>query len=174
MEILDLRHFSSADLRPLMEDEIATWARTLAWDYTTSAEMILRYMDAKILPGYAAIERGSIFGYSFFVYEQNKGVIGDLFVRDGARSDLHEVEEQLLTHVIETLQQSPGIHRVEAQLLAHHSGEVARPFLQQGFSRHPRVFMNFDISKHLDASMATPRLVGDEFEIRPWSEQEYQ
>ena len=85
MEILDLRHFSSADLRPLLEDEIATWGRLLSWDYTTSAEMILRYMDAKILPGYAAIERGSIFGYSFFVYEQSKGVIGDLFVRDGGR-----------------------------------------------------------------------------------------
>src|SRR5450755_4374400 len=115
MEILDLRHFTSADLRPLLEDEIAMWGRLLSWDYTTSAEMILRYMDAKILPGYAAIERGSIFGYSFFVYEQSKGVIGDLFVRDsdrdGARGpDRHEVEERLLTHVIETLQQSPGIH----------------------------------------------------------------
>src|SRR6266403_842440 len=179
MEILDLRHFSSADLRPLLEDEISTWGRLLSWDYATSAEMILRYMDAKILPGYAAIERGSIFGYSFFVYEQNKGVIGDLFVRDSVRDsvrdggrnpDRHEVEERLLTHVIETLQQSPGIHRVEAQLLAHHTGEVSRPFLQQGFSRHPRVFMNFDIGKH---PQTAPPLRPD-FEIRPWSEQEYQ
>ena len=72
MEILDLRHFSSADLRPLLEDEIVMWGRLLSWDYSGSAEMILRYMDAKILPGYAAIERGSIFGYSFFVYEQSK------------------------------------------------------------------------------------------------------
>ena len=176
MEILDLRHFSSADLRPLLEDEISMWGRLLSWDYTTSAEMILRYMDAKILPGYAAIERGSIFGYSFFVYEQSKGVIGDLFVReyvrDGDRSpNRHEVEERLLTHVIETLQQSPGIHRVEAQLLAHHTGEVARPFLQQGFSRHPRVFMNFEIGRHPQASL--PPLPA-QFEIRPWSEQEYQ
>lgn len=171
MEILDLRHFTSADLRPLLEDEVAMWARLLSWDYTTSAEMILRYMDAKILPGYAAIERGSIFGYSFFVYEQSKGVIGDLFVRDSARSpDRHQVEERLLTHVIETLQQSPGIHRVEAQLLAHITGEVARPFLQQGFSRRPRVFMNFDIEKHASAAL---RPLASEFEIRSWSEQEY-
>ena len=172
MEILDLRHFTSADLRPLLEDEIALWARLLSWDYGISAEMILRYLDAKILPGYAAIERGSIFGYSFFVYEQNKGVIGDLFVRDGGRGpERHEVEERLLTHVIETLQQSPGIHRVEAQLLVHESGEVARPFLQQGFSRHPRVFMNFDIGRHPQAALPP---VPSEFEIRPWSEQEYQ
>ena len=171
MEILDLRHFSSADLRPLLEDEIALWARLLSWDYAGSAEMILRYMDAKILPGYAAIERGSIFGYSFFVYEQSKGVIGDLYVRDGGRtSNRREVQERLLTHVIETLQQSPGIHRVEAQLLAHDTGEVAQPFLQQGFSRHPRVFMNFDIRQH--PQTAPP--LQPEFEIRPWSEPEYQ
>ncbi|MFZ0563470.1 MAG: GNAT family N-acetyltransferase [Terriglobales bacterium] len=185
MEILDLRHFSSADLRPLLEDEIAMWGRLLSWDYTTSAEMILRYMDAKILPGYAAIERGNIFGYSFFVYEQNKGVIGDLFVRNGGRVggsrdgggheiSRHEVEEKLLTHVIETLQQSPGVHRVEAQLLAQMTGEVARPFVQQGFSRHPRVFMNFDIGKHPQTSLVNMPALPAQFEIRPWAEAEYQ
>ncbi|MGA2965931.1 MAG: GNAT family N-acetyltransferase [Terriglobales bacterium] len=171
MEILDLRHFASADLRPLLEDEIALWARLLSWDYTTSAEMILRYMDARILPGYAAIERGSIFGYSFFVYEQSKGVIGDLFVRNGASaSGRHEVEERLLTHVIETLQQSPGIHRIEAQLLAQQTGEVARPFLEQGFSRHPRVFMDFEIGKHSPTAPPLP----PQFELRPWAEEQYQ
>ncbi len=80
VEILDLRHFSSADLRPLLDEEVETWGDTLAWDYRSSAEMILRYVDAKILPGYAAVERGSLVGYSFFVYEGSKGVIGDLFV----------------------------------------------------------------------------------------------
>ena len=174
MEILDLRHFSSADLRPLLEEEIVVWGRLLSWDYSTSAEMILRYMDAKILPGYAAIERGSICGYSFFVYEQNKGVVGDLFVReDGRGFDRREVEERLLTHVIETLQQSPGIHRVEAQLLLHETGEVSRPFVQQGFSRHPRVFMNFEIRRHPQTSPSI-RPLPPQFEIRPWSEQEYQ
>ena len=170
MEILDLRHFASADLRPLLEEEIATWQRLLSWDYTISAEMILRYMDAKILPGYAAIERGSIFGYSFFVYEQSKGVIGDLFVQEARTADRREVEERLLTHVIETLQQSPGIHRVEAQLLAHQTGEVSRPFLHQGFSRHPRVFMNLAIERYAQSTSG----VMQQFEIRPWSEQQYQ
>jgi len=143
----------------------------LAWDYGQSAEMILRYMEAKILPGYAAIERGSVFGYSFFVYEQSKGVIGDLFVRDGGRTlNRLDVEERLLTHVIETLQQSPGIHRVEAQLLAHQTLEVSRPFLAQGFSRHPRVFMNYEMGAHAQTS---PPLALD-FELRPWAEEHYQ
>ena len=171
MEILDLRHFTSADLRSLLEDEIKVWANLLCWDYSGSAEMILRYMDAKFLPGYAAVSRGKVFGYSFFVYENNKGVIGDLFVRDGENGmQRHEVENRLLTHVIETLQQSPGIHRIEAQLLAHEAGAAAQPFLDQKFSRHARLFMTFPLASTpaLDLK-AVPNI-----EIRRWTEADYQ
>ena len=171
MEILDLRHFSSADLRSLLEDEIDVWSKLLCWDYRGSSEMILRYVDAKILPGYAAVERGKIFGYAFFVYEGSKGVIGDLFVTDGTRGhDVNHVEGRLLTHVIETLQQSPGIHRIEAQLLAHDAGAVARPFTDQGFQRHGRLFMALPLSGEVPAATMN----SSDVEIRQWSEPDYQ
>lgn len=176
MEILDLRHFSSADLRPLLEEETQVWSRLLSWDYSGSAEMILRYVDSKILPGYAAIDRGKIFGYSFFVYEGSKGVIGDLFVANGSRlPDSRPVELRLLTHVVETLQQSPGIHRVEAQLLAYESGAVARPFLETGFQRHPRLFMVLPLGAAAPA-FAAGHSTGStpEVEIRRWTEADYQ
>ena len=171
MEILDLRHFSSADLRPLLEDESQLWSRLLSWDYSGSAEMILRYVDAKILPGYAAVDRGRVFGYSFFVYEGSKGVIGDLYVMNGTRlPDGRQVELRLLMHVIETLQQSPGIHRVEAQLLAHEANAVSRPFLDTGFQRHPRLFMVLPLGNLTQPQIPTH----PEVEIRPWSEADYQ
>ncbi len=171
MEILDLRHFSSIDLRPLLEDETRLWARLLSWDYSGSAEMILRYVDAKILPGYAAVDRGRVFGYSFFVYEGSKGVIGDLYVTNGNRlPNAREVELRLLTHVIETLQQSPGIHRVEAQLLAHDANAVARPFLETGFQRHPRLFMTLALGKSEPEKIPTH----PEVEIRRWVDADYQ
>ena len=174
MEILDLRHFSSSDLRPLLEEEADLWRQLLSWDYRGSTEMILRYVDARILPGYAALEKGRVNGYSFFVYEGSKGVIGDLFV-EGERSRYatpaeHPVETRLLGHVIETLQQSPGIHRIEAQLLVHPAGAVARPFLQEGFQRHPRLFMTLPLR---EAHAERTKLPG-EFELRRWNEQDYQ
>ena len=174
MEILDLRHFASADLRPLLEDEVEVWRNFLWWDYRASSEMILRYIDARILPGYAAVEKGRISGYSFFVYEGSKGVIGDLFVEGdaGRYSSPSEdvIETRLITHVIETLQQSPGVHRVEAQLLLHPTGAVARPFLNEGFRRHPRLFMTLPL-----ASAATPKVpLPSEFELRRWSDLDYQ
>jgi ribosomal protein S18 acetylase RimI-like enzyme len=72
--------------------------------------------------------------------------------------------------VIETLQQSPGIHRVEAQLLAHAAGSVSRPFLNQGFQRHPRLFMVLDLGNSVAQETATH----PEIEIRRWTEADYQ
>lgn len=159
------------DLRPLLDDETQLWSRLLSWDYSSSAGMILRYVDAKILPGYAAVDRGRVFGYSFFVYEGSKGVIGDLYVTNGTRlPDSRKVELNLLTHVIETLQQSPGIHRVEAQLLAHEANVVSRPFLETGFQRHPRLFMVLSLAKPALPKKPTH----PDVEIRSWTEADYQ
>lgn len=176
MEILDLRHFSALDLRSLLDRESEEWMQKLAWDYAGSAEMILRYVDSKILPGYAAIERGKIFGYCFFVYEGSKGVIGDLYVangnlRVGAKAEQkREAEHELLTQVICTLQASPGIHRIEAQLLVHPTGTMAQPFLDEGFLRFPRIFMTLPLA----APAAPRRSLRPDIEIRSWTEADYQ
>lgn len=172
VEILDLRHFSSTDLRPVLDEEVETWGRLLAWDYRSSADMILRYVDAKILPGYAAVERGSIVGFAFFVYEGSKGVVGDLFVSP-CRSDTHEVELQMVEHMLDTLQQSPGIHRVEAQLLTHSTGELAAPFVSAGFQRHRRLFLTLQL-KGIDAPQISSMPVPHEILVRRWAEQDYQ
>src|SRR5258707_14898924 len=83
LEILDLRHFSSVDLRPLLDDETQVWSRLLSWDYGGAAEMILPYPDAKILPRDAPIDRGRIFCCSFFFFESSKGGVVGLFFAVG-------------------------------------------------------------------------------------------
>ena len=170
VEILDLRHFSSHHLRPLLEHETRTWANLMSWDYRSSAEMILRYIDSKILPGYAAVENGRVCGYAFFVYESSKGVVGDLYADQSIRIPGSSVERLLATHVVETLQQSPGIHRIEAQLLPHESGAVQEPFVQEGFRQYPRLFMVLPLKTRPQIQISsTP-----EIEFRRWGEQDFQ
>jgi ribosomal protein S18 acetylase RimI-like enzyme len=170
VEILDLRHFTSLHLRPLLELENRLWAQMMSWDYRPSAEMILRYIDSKILPGYAAVENGKIGGYAFFVYEGSKGVIGDLYADDSIRIEGDTVERRLAVHVIETLQRSPGVQRIEAQLLTHESGALSAPFLQEGFQQFPRLFMVLPL-----ADGAQPRIVPvPDIEFRRWAEQDFQ
>lgn len=174
MEILDLRHFAAADLRLLVEEEIAVWRATLHWDYRGSADMVLRYTDSRILPGFAAIERGRVHGYIFFVYEGAKGVIGDLFVEDSKATAgrRNELELELVRHSLATLQQSPGVRRIEAQLLIHDAGKLTEPFVQNDFHRYPRQFLSLP----LEAPLANEpqRALPSSVEIRRWSEADYQ
>ena len=167
VEIIDLRHFGAAELRPLLMEEAKLWAERMSWDYQSSAEMILRYLDSKILPGYTAVDDGRVVGYSFFVYEGSKGVVGDMFT--SVRSD-HGLGERLLNHVTETLQNSPGIHRIEAQLLLHDAGTTTAPFTRRGFRRFPRLFMSLPLQPVPD--FHPPELKG--FSLRPWAEQDFQ
>lgn len=172
VEILDLRHFTSQHLRPLLQHETQMWYQLMTWDYRSSADMILRYIDSKILPGYAAVENGRVGGYAFFVYEGNKGVVGDLYADQSIRMREGEgtVERLLAIHVIETLQQSPGIHRIEAQLLPHESGTLSATFIQEGFRQFPRLFMSLP----LKPGLRTEVVPAAQIEFRRWTEQDFQ
>ena len=172
VEILDLRHFSSQHLRPLLEHETRMWHQLMSWDYRSSADMILRYIDSKILPGYAAVDNGRVGGYAFFVYEGSKGVVGDLYADQSIRlaDGPGAVERLLAVHVIETLQQSPGVHRIEAQLLPHESGTLSPTFIREGFRQFPRLFMALPLGHNL----RTQVFPAADIEFRRWVEQDFQ
>src|SRR4029077_16418869 len=167
VEIIDLRHFGAAELRPLLMEEARLWSERMNWDYQSSAEMILRYLDSKILPGNAAVDEVRVVGYSFFVYEGSKGVVGDMFTARDSQPDLNE---RLLNHVTETLQNSPGINRIEAQLLLHARRSTMASFVRRGFRRFPRLFMSLPLQPVPE--FRVPELRG--ITLRPWAEQDFQ
>ena len=67
LEILDLRHFAAGSLRPVLEAESRVWADRLHWDYRASANLLLQYLDARVLPGFVAVEDGRVVGYTICV-----------------------------------------------------------------------------------------------------------
>jgi len=179
MEILDLRHFAAPLLRPLLEAEGELWRDRLHWDSRTSAKLLMQYLDSHMLPGYAALEAGKVMGYGFCVYEETKAVIGDVFAFSSAektataqhRPHVHEeqqpreVEEILLRHIFETLQNSPHVDRIESQLLLHPSGSHTLVFREAGFEVYRRLFM----VQSLAGAWARPRIeLPQELELRPW------
>ena len=185
IEILDLRHFAAPMLRPLLEAEGELWLQRLHWDYQTSTRLLMQYLDSRMLPGYAAVEAGTVTGYAFCVYEESKAVIGDVFavpawatdatgamnrVFRGTASGMgtesaREVEERLLRHLFETLQNSPHVDRIESQLLLHPSGAHSAAFREAGFKVLPRLFM----VQPLGDRDTVPRVnMPAELELRPW------
>ena len=171
IEILDIRHFTARQLRPLLEGEAAIWCKRLRWDYITSTDLLLQYLDSRILPGFVALNRGRICGYTFCVYEGPKAVVGDIYA-DPGNNDPLAVTFHLARHLLDMLEAAPDIDRIEAQLLLFDSGIL--PAIFTGFKVFPRLFLEHDLqpSRSLPGAVALPP--PQPFEICPWSEQFYQ
>ncbi len=169
LEILDLRHFSAAQLRPLLRDETARWNRRLQWDYTRAATTLLEYLDGRILPGYVALRHGKILGYAFCVFEAAKAVIGDLYVLDETEALTNPTCDTLLHHLIELLQNTPGVDRIESQLLMFPAGALHQPYFSAGFHSHPRLFM---LAPTRPAFPHTPT-IPPHLQILPWQPEHY-
>jgi GNAT superfamily N-acetyltransferase len=180
-EILDLRHFSANSLRLVLEQEIRLWNERLHWDYRASADLLLQYLDSRVLPGYVAIEDGRIAGYVFCIYEENKAVIGDAFAipcRSGAYSAT-EVELRLLDHLVELLTNSPGVDRIESQLLLHPHGVHSSVFQRAGFQIFPRLFMERDLTPSfvglapMNLFAPAPKPLPEGLEVRVWRDEDF-
>ncbi len=141
LEILDLRHFSGPALRTLLEDEAAVWERRLFWDYRQSITLLQEYLDNRSLTGYVAQQAGRVTGYVFGVCEANKAVLGDVYSFGEAEGRTNPVCAKLLEHMLETMQATPGVDRIESQLLLFPDGALAHQFLTHGLHAFPRHYM---------------------------------
>jgi ribosomal protein S18 acetylase RimI-like enzyme len=177
IEVLDLRHFSARQLRPLLEREAELWRARLRWDYTSSTELLLQYLESRILHGFVALDRGRVCGYTFCVYEGHKAVIGDAFATGHRTIGDADTTRLLLTHVIEMLRHSPAVDRVESQLLLFEAGEFADLFAGPEFTLYPRLFLECDLQKPLPAPLAadhTAQRIPSDLELSEWTPQDYQ
>jgi ribosomal protein S18 acetylase RimI-like enzyme len=115
LEIIDLRRVAVSDLEPLLEEEIEAWRERLEWDFSKSADLVRRFVDLRALNGAALVEDGDVVGYAYYVMEERKGLIGDLYVR--RTHDSVEREDALLEWVLDAAMANPALIRIETQLM---------------------------------------------------------
>jgi ribosomal protein S18 acetylase RimI-like enzyme len=142
--IEELRSIPASRMRALLEEETRNWRSRLHWDFTGSEELITRYINMRALDGLALVSGPEIAGYCYWVTEEHKAILGDLYVRDLWRSP--ELESQLLNHAIETLRHSASlpalaVHRVESQLMQIGDPDALEWRPENAPGRFPRIFM---------------------------------
>src|SRR5580704_8733865 len=142
-DLVDLRTLSARDLEPLLTEEIAAWRDELEWQFDQSASLVRRFVDLRALNGSALLDHGQPTGYLYYVLEDNKALIGDLYLRRGYRTV--ERENILLDAAVEAIAPNRQINRIESQLLMLQYDPVrALPLaaFAQGFER---LFMRADL-----------------------------
>ena len=144
-EIVDLRRLSARELEPLLEEETATWRDELEWDFEKSADLVRRFVELRALNGSALLERGEVTGYVYYVLEENKGLVGDLYVRRAFRSV--ERENRLLEAALEPAMGNPQVGRIECQLMMLHPAKGRAIPHSEYLSVFERNFMRLDLRR---------------------------
>ena len=144
-EIVELRRLSARDLEPLLREETAAWWETLDWDFEKSADLVRRFVDLRALNGYALVEDGLAVGYIYYVLEEGKGLMGDLYVMREHRTV--ERENLLLSSALHSIVAHPHVTRVESQLMMlEFSSSRAVPGAAH-LSAFDRNFMRIDLRR---------------------------
>jgi ribosomal protein S18 acetylase RimI-like enzyme len=162
--VVDLRKVTAADLAPLLEEETAAWRAELDWDFEPSADLVRRFVEMQALNGFALMEGARTIGYSYYIREEKKGLIGDLYVRERERTA--ERENALIEATLEALWRSPGVHRVEAQLLMLGSPLARKVPFASWFRSYPRRFLEAPAAHALALAEREPEGIA----IAPWTE----
>jgi len=181
LEILDIRHFNARQLRPLLEQEAVAWEKRLRWDYKSSTELLLTYLDSHVLPGFVALDRGKICGFTFCVYEGQKAVVGDAYAVPAINKTPAEITRVLLVHLLEVLLHAPNISRIESQLLLYDEGVNNTVFTNNGFTIYSRLFMECNLvaipkTQNGTAAQTAPvsSSIPPNMQIRQWTANQYQ
>jgi ribosomal protein S18 acetylase RimI-like enzyme len=161
---VDLRSVDLESLAPVIDEQVASWKTELNWDFTTSANLVCRFVEMHALSGYALVstERpGQVIGYSYYVCEDNKGLIGDLYVLKGHRS--LAFEHALFQSTLDAMWQTPGVLRIESQLLMLAEAATRRLPYPNWFQSFPRLFLEAPLP-----AVLPPRKLP--LDILPWND----
>jgi ribosomal protein S18 acetylase RimI-like enzyme len=164
--LADLRQVRAEELDLLLGYEIGEWERRLDWDFRPSADLVRRFLRMQALNGYALVWGREVVGYCYYVCEDRKGLVGDIYLRPDFASPDHEAT--LVTAVVRALWATPQVYRIESQLIMLSPAARARLPLPNLLRRFPRDFMMADMTMVPSLAPASnPRL-----QFEPWQERD--
>lgn len=168
-EIVELRELAGRELNPVLLEETVEWQRDLDWDFSRSADLVRQFADMRAIMGNALIDRGEVAGYGYSVLEENKGLIGDLYVRPAWRNGANEI--RLFRAILDGLIAMPGVGRIESQLM------LIDPAVGKALQRERFVKLQERMLMRLDTS-TPPRLPAGralrQFHIEPWGDHHHE
>lgn len=168
IEMVALRTLVGRELDPLLLEETVEWQQELDWDFGKSADLIRQFTDMRSLEGFALLSRGEVVGYGYSIVEDQKGLVGDVYVRPLWRTGA--AEARLFRAIMKDLIRT-GVRRVESQLLL--SSPAMDNALRQdlGIDVWERLLMSFP------AASAAPLRAGKaagQYYIEPWADHHHE
>ncbi len=159
-ELIELNRLAAPALDAVLGEETRVWREQLDWDFGPSADLVRRFVALQSLGGYALLQEKQAVGYAYFLSEEHKGLVGDLYVLEQFRGG--DSEGLLLGAVLRALMHDRNVRRIESQLMLLEAG-LERPLpAAEHLKRFQRQFMAFVTHRVKDlAPRPRPEIVFD-------------
>jgi len=138
-EPVALEEIDLDQIEELLVEETQRYLDWYRWDFAGTARLVRQLVATHSLGGVALLEGRRVVGYSYFVVEENKALIGDAYVCD-ARATV-ENERLLMASTVEAIRRFPQAKRLETQPMM-----LRFPYSHPRAERYERRFMELELS----------------------------
>lgn len=158
-EPVDLHTISPSSIEPLLAEEALRYAELMHWDFSATARLVRELVATANLEGIALVDAGRVVGYSYYVLEDHKAVIGDAYVIDEYASPA--TERLLLATTLESIRRQPTVRRVEGQPMM-----LRYAYTHPRADRYERLLLELPLADtHWPEKLTLP----EKLRIDPWS-----
>ncbi|HEY7509642.1 MAG TPA: N-acetyltransferase [Vicinamibacteria bacterium] len=139
MRTRPLAEANARDLRPLLQEECAHWARELLWDFADVSSAVASGLERKALTGFVTQDGSRPIAYCYYMLDGGRAIVGSLYAAEGFRGT--GLEESLLDRVLAEAQAHPRNDRVECQTLFSTTSAADGRFVRAGFMSRGRHYL---------------------------------
>jgi ribosomal protein S18 acetylase RimI-like enzyme len=134
-----LADLTARDLRPLLQEESAHWARELLWDFADVSSAVASGLERRALTGFVLQDGPRCVSYCYYMLDGGRAIVGSLYAAEGFRGQ--GLEEALLDQVLAEAQAHPRNDRVECQTLFSTTAAADNRFVRAGFMSRGRHYL---------------------------------
>lgn len=152
--ILPMKEADLIGLDALFDEQCREWLALLRWDYSGPSRLIRQVVRQRELVGFVAMNGSRTIGFAYYVVENERCSIGDIYVTKDWRGA--GVDRQLAAAILDELEGGPQLHRIESQCVSVDNDGANDLFTARGFERFDRYYMLTELK----------RAEGDEAKVR--------
>ncbi len=141
LEPVPLEAIDLAQIETLLAEEIDAYRDWYRWDFSATAQLVRQLVSAHSLGGIALVKPDqSVVGYSYFVIDEQKAVLGDVYLSEAWASP--ENEHLLITSTLGEILRFPQVRRLESQPMM-----LRYAYSHPRAQRHERLFLELDLAQ---------------------------
>lgn len=158
-----------AELERLFDEQCQEWLALLGWDYREPSRLIREVAQARELLGYVAMYGALPIGFTYYVFEENRCSIGEIFVSKNWRGI--GADRELAATMLRRLELMPRLRRIENQSISVGNEEAHAVFAAAGFQRYDRYYMTLSADEF--RARQSPAQAATAIALRSWREDDF-